>query len=379
MNRLERSMYATMVVFGLACGDSGKSDNGRTGEELDFTAFDEAMNAFLAEHGLEGASAAIVHKERGIVHESGYGAFAADRVYLIASSSKVLSAGVLMRLADQGLVDVDAPISEYLSNWGEHKTDISVASLLSNSSGLVSLTENPLYAPYLCQYLDAGSLLSCAQAIYAADDADTRSTPDTKFAYGGAQWQLAGGVAEAVSGKSWAELIQETYVEPCDTPSLGYANHYGRANSTGEALTYPSFFMGDPGNLDPTDNPNIEGGAYIKAADYGKLLLMHLRGGKCGDNEVLSSASVARMQEDRIAKEYNGSTGSAALAGYGFGWWVDRKQEGLFVDPGAYGAVAWIDLARDYGAFLVVESESETGSLLRLEVQPILEELFDKL
>src|SRR5690606_36892903 len=148
----------------------------------------------------EGASAAIVHKDLGIVHEGGYGAFAADRLYLIASSSKVLSAGVLMRLADEGLLDIDAPISDDLADWGEHKSDISVASLLSNSSRLRSLTEDSLYAPYLCQYLDSGSLLSCAESIYTADDADTRRTPDTMFAYGGAQWQLAGGIAEVVSG-----------------------------------------------------------------------------------------------------------------------------------------------------------------------------------
>lgn len=61
---------------------------------------------------------------------------------LVASSSKVVSVGVLMRLADQGLVDVDATIGNYLSAWGSGKPELEVAQLVSNSSGLVSLTDN---------------------------------------------------------------------------------------------------------------------------------------------------------------------------------------------------------------------------------------------
>ncbi len=56
-----------------------------------------------------------------------------------------------------------------------------------------------------------------------------------------------------------------------------------------------------------TDNPNIEGGGYANVSDYGKLLLMHLRCGLCGEERVLSEDAVARMQEDRLA-EYGGTS-----------------------------------------------------------------------
>ena len=85
---------------------------------------------------------AVVHREWGVVHERGFGAFDRDRLFLIASSSKVLSAGILQRLADQKLLDLDAPIGNVVGGrWGDGKAGLTVAQLLSNSSGLVGLLD----------------------------------------------------------------------------------------------------------------------------------------------------------------------------------------------------------------------------------------------
>jgi CubicO group peptidase (beta-lactamase class C family) len=339
------------------------------GEGLDFSAFDSAVDAFLTENHLAGASAVVVQKDLGIVHERGYGQFAADRLYLIASSSKVMSVGILMRLADEGKLDINAPISNYLSAFGTYKTDISVAQLVSNSSGLVTLADNPLYGPYLCQYLSAGTLTDCAKTIYTADDSADRRPPDTKFDYGGGAWQLAGGIAEVVSGKPWAQLVKEAYVDPCGAPSIAYNNQYQQAYSTGDAgltgaLSYPSFFKASAASLAPTQNPSVEGGAYTTAHDYGKILLMHLREGVCDGGRVLSKASVDLMQQDRIGQVYGGATTDPNFQGYGLGWWVDRQHPGVVADPGAYGAIPWIDVPRKYAVMILLEATSTDGAAL---------------
>jgi CubicO group peptidase (beta-lactamase class C family) len=348
---------------------------------FDFGAFDAVVNAYLTDHGLAGASAVVVHKDHGIVHEMGYGQFAANRLYLIASSSKVMSVGILMRLADEGKLDINAPVSTYLSAFGTYKTDISVAQLVSNSSGLVTLTDNPLYTPYLCQYLNGGTLTDCAKAIYTANDSADRKPPDTAFDYGGGAWQLAGGIAEVVSGKPWAQLVKEAYVDPCGTPSIGYNNQYQRAFTLNDggvtaALSYPPFFQSDAGSLLPTQNPSVEGGAFTTAHDYGKILLMHLRGGVCEGGRVLSQASVDLMQQDRIGKVYGGSTSQPALAGYGLGWWVDRQHPGVVADPGAYGAIPWIDVSRKYAAFILLEASATNGGSLMQLAKPTLDAIF---
>jgi CubicO group peptidase (beta-lactamase class C family) len=369
----------------VACGGSDESDDGdggAAGIALDFGELDDAMNEFLKANSLAGAGVVIVHKDAGVLYETSYGSFEKDRLYLIASSSKVLSVGVLMHLADQGVIDIDKPIGNYLKSWTGNKPELTVAQLLSNSSGLVGLTDNPLYAPYLCQYTEGGTLTACAKSIYDAMDEADRKPPDTEFHYGGGAWQLAGGIAEQVSGKTWAQLIDEIYVKPCGTKSTGYTNQYQRAftggGSTASALMYPTFFMGKVSNLPMSDNPSIEGGAYTSVGDYAKILLMHLRGGTCGDERVLSEQAVARMQEDRIKMAYDGSTIDPTLAGYGLGWWVDRDHPGVVGDAGAYGAMPWLDLPRGYGAFIVLEASATLGSQLRLKTKPILDALIDQ-
>ncbi len=251
------------------------------------------------------------------------------------------------------------------------KSGITVAQLLSNSSGLAGLLDAPLYAPYRCQYGAAGTLAACAATIWTADDADRRLPPDTQFRYGGAQWQLAGAVAEAASGETWAELVRDTYAEPCGMRSLGYGNPFAGGVRGG----YPDWFRGDPANLPATGNPNIEGGAYLDAEDYGTLLLMHLRGGTCGDARALPEAGVERMRTDRIAAAYGGSTGHPTLKGYGLGWWVDRARPGTVASPGFYGAMPWMDDERGWAAAILLEANGAARDQMWAKVWPALERI----
>jgi len=393
-----------LLLLAPLCGGCG-SDNERSGERtsrssFDFRAFDDAMLKFIADHSLRGASAVIVDKDGGLVHTAGYGEFGPERSYLIMSASKILSVGVIMRLVDQGLLDIDAPIGDYVSPWGAGKPELTVAQLVSGSSGLVGVIDKVLYAPYACQASDSVTLANCAKTIYAADDAADRKPPDTEFHYGGGAWQLAGAVAEVVSGKPWAELVQETYAS-CDVPNLGYRNPLlqvtfdsnpdGSVNISG--IHYPASIDGNPETLPVTQNPSIEAGAYAKVADYGKILLMHLRGGTCDRTRVLSEAAVKRMQVDRILT-YGGSTEAQMrislakadastleraldFSGYGLGWWINRAHPGIVLDPGAFGADAWLDVGRGYGAFIAIEGRTVHGAELAQAVKPVADAAFD--
>jgi CubicO group peptidase (beta-lactamase class C family) len=313
----------------------------------DFSAISPIVQSYVDENGLNGAGLVVVDRDDGVVYEDYWGEFDADRISLVASSSKMVTAGVLLRLQDDGLLDIDAPISEYVE-WGSGNPDVTVAQLLSNSSGLIGLLPDPGYAPYVCQFLPAGTLQDCAASIFtgAGDDADVIA-PDTEFRYGGAQWQVAGAVAEAVSGKPWAQLIDEIFVEPCGLEALGFNNHFTVFNS---GFDYPVQFAGDPATLPATENPNMEGGMYVSTGDYAKLLLMHLRGGECDGNPVLSQAALDAMHADRIGEVYDGDALSPTT-GYGMGWWVDRES-GRVRDPGAYGSVPWLDLDNATGEAL---------------------------
>lgn len=359
------------------CADDNTSDNLTS---FDFSEFDAEIEAVLNEAGLDGASVAIVHREEGMIHERAFGTWSVDRQSYIASASKILSAGVLLHLAEEGLLDIDAPISEIIGDWGERDHhDPTLAQILSNSSGMVGLLASPSHPPYLCMISNLTTLGDCGRSIYTSRDERVTIDPDTEYRYGGAAWQLAGAIAEHVSGKTWNTLIDEIYVQPCELGGLTFGNPFTEFTAnlfSSRDQAYP------PGGLalEPSDNPNIEGGAYTTAGDYGRVLLMHLRGGVAPGGRVLTEASVSRMREDRIAS-YGGVASIAGFEygyeGYGLGWWLDRDVPGLACDPGIWGTTPWLDESRGYAGIIMVEGSVDLG-VTRLErVLPLAETAVD--
>ena len=78
--------------------------------EYDFSAVATEVEAFISEKDeVEGVGAIIVQKDKGVIYKKAFGAFADDRDYLIASSSKVITAGIIMTLVDEGKLALETP------------------------------------------------------------------------------------------------------------------------------------------------------------------------------------------------------------------------------------------------------------------------------
>mgnify|MGYP001206832445 CR=1 FL=1 len=339
-----------------------------------FDRVSETIKNFVDQNQLNGAGFVVVDRNRGVIYHNHWGEFSADRISLIASTSKVISAGVLVHLHDKGILDLEAPIGDIIDYAGQ-LSSITPVQLLSGSSGIPGLQpDDPLY---ICMFLPSSSLQQCAAEALSIAASDPRTiAPDTEFRYGGIQLQVAGAVAEVASGKQWADLIDEIYVQPCEMRSLGYTNPWIPL----QALTgdYPNW-SGDLSLLPPTDNPHIGGGGYIATGDYGKLLSMHLNNGKCGHYEVLSQKSVALMQRNRSGEVYG------SPIGYGLGWWTqsrnrygesaNQETQSTFrlTDPGLYGSTAWLQPEDGFGAYLVVESTGSVGQRLANILYPLVE------
>lgn len=361
----EVSIASTTPVEGGPEADSGVPIH-------DFSAVDPLIEEFIDTNGLNGAAFVVVHRDLGIVDERYWGAFDADRVSLIASSSKMVAASVLMALDDAGRLDIDAPIADVLPYAAGHP-EITTAQLLSNSSGLPGLMATKKYPDYLCAFAHEGSLQECAEAILmSADDDGDVVEPDTRFDYGGVQWQIAGAVAEVASGMSWGELVDELLVQPCGLTQFAFNNPFSQFKTAGSS--HPPGFDDNPDVLVATANPNIEGGAHSTTTDYAEVMLMHLRGGVCGDTRVLTQEAVDALHLDRIATAYDGHAGDR-MTGYGMGWWVDRVT-GKISDPGAFGSVPVLDLDDGYGLLLMTESSSGLAVPLARALGPLVDEAF---
>jgi len=343
----------------------------------DFTAADTWLSDFVdAQDLFPGGSMIIVDGDRGVIHKRVFGNQADDSLVLLASTSKVPTVMLLMALHDDDSLDFDVqtPIADYLPWEGVWDSAITTEHLVSNRSGIPGLnnlvTRPADYSPHLCQYLPAGTLMACVETLYTtALPAIPTPAPDTTFDYGGSQWQIAGGVAEVVGGASWSQLWDQYIGEPCGLEVSRWGNN----------LSFAGEWTGDADALQGLDNPNMEGGMMSSLDDYAKLISAHLNDGYCGDNQIMSSDSIAFMREART--ETDGGS-----RGYGMGWWISPPNESgsvyLYVDPGAYGSISWIDTERNYGGAVFFEEYTMTGAStgsrgVSDELIPIIEAAID--
>ena len=367
------SVCALGVLSLVGCSDGGGTPEGQdnwapldyeanpASAKYNFRAVDDAVGDFMDDYPVvEGVTLAVARGGDGQIYEKGYGDFGRDRISMIASTGKVLSAGVILTLVDDGLLELDRPVAEYL-DWGEYHSAVTMRQILSMMSGLP-----PLFSfggacyPVPCECDPATSIQECGRTVF--QDESESIAPGLEFRY--SRWQLAGTVAEVVSKASWAELLRQKLVAPCGLPNTGYRN--------GAFPEYPDAFDGDPAKLAETENPSLGGGAYTTVNDYSKVLLMHLREGLCGQERVLSPDMVQAMQEDLVPEGVAMPDWRPEAVNYGMGWWKYEDEPGLLIDSGAYGARALLHPDEEWGAIMIIETTSDDGHELLERLVPVI-------
>jgi CubicO group peptidase (beta-lactamase class C family) len=274
----------------------------------------------------------------------------------------------MMALNDDDALDydVEATIDNYLP-WDGVYGDRTTVQLVSNTSGIPGINNIAKYGVHLCQFTATTTLEECGQLIYSTELEGTQPA-GSQFDYAGSQWQLAGAVAEQVSNSTWRQAWDEYIGVPCGLEVFQFGNQWSGFAS----------FTGNPDSLIGLDNPSIEGGAISNMQDYAKILLMHLRDGRCGDTQIMSMDSPAFMRIDR-----GGKLGEP----YGMGWWIHIPEDGsepyLYTDPGkAFGAMAWLDTRRMIGGYVAIDDYTGTDpnapiDMVTDEIIPLVEEAVD--
>ncbi len=314
-----------------------------------WSALDQALGSFVP--GEVNGLTFILSKDGQILYEKALGNQSIDSFLPIASSSKVPSAVVILTLVQEGLLDLDKPISTYLQghiNWPSDKASITIRMLLNHTSGLQSY-------PF-CLNRRRETLKECAQEIA---NAPLEFTPGTKFAYGGGSFQVAGYVAEVVSDKSWNDLFHERLAAP-----LGL-----------EKFTYSG------GTLGSDTNPRIAGGASSTAYDYIKILQMILSNRNYNPEVfVLSPEIIKMMSTSQIAglPIVSSPAEDYLLPGYSFGFWISdpsihpASNGPELSNPGALGCTPWVDFDLDYSAVLLIRANTSKGMDIWDTIRPII-------
>ena len=241
----------------------------------------------------------------------------------IASSSKWLSAAMVMTFVDEGKLSLEDTIGKFLPVMTlTGKGHIKIWQCLSHLTGIRSagLRES------LQEMKDIKSMDEAMEKIAALP---MEGEPGKTFHYGNTGLQIAGAVMEKIGGKSFEKLFADRIAKPCEMKNTDFSKG---------PVALPA------------------GGAYSTAEDYMNFLAMILQEGKFRGKQVLSKSSVKKMQQNYTRDATIIYTPAEAGSwGYGFGEWVmeeagERSQ--AVTSPGLFGSFPWVDNEKKYAGFL---------------------------
>jgi CubicO group peptidase (beta-lactamase class C family) len=286
---------------------------------------DTRLDEMVARRALEGA-ALVVDQREGDGHVHVAGTLRLDEPLPLAETSTWLSAAVVLTLVDDGTLELDGPIGPRLPWLDGEVAEITVRQLLSHTSGLPGGLDCLEPTPEAC---DA-----------ALGEVSLVAPPGEAFAVTPLDAHLAARVAEAASGRSWAELVGDRLATPI-------------------GLTATSF-------ADPTTTGGLVGvDGTTTAEDLGRFLAMVRDGGRAGGEEVLSPASVRAMLLDQTVRLDTHTEPWVAETGvptYGLGVWRDRlrgaDEAAVVSAPNRWGLYPFVDDARGAWGIVVVDDQT---------------------
>ena len=247
-------------------------------------------DAFAKAH-FPAMSITIVNKENVLLSKTYGDCKSADTPFLLGSVSKSFTALCIMQLVERGKIDLNAPISTYLSKSNTNNA-ITVRQLLNHTSGLG-------------EHQNLGNYKIVNK--------------QGEHSYANVNYSLLGKIIEVVSELSYEDYISERIFEPLSMSKS--AATYEKAKDNGLIDTYENWFGSNIKTAPKFPKSNdawiSTSAGYLSSstADLGKYLQMYLRGGQ----SIISSDSINKMFYENVEVQAN------IPYKYGMGWTLTNE------------------------------------------------------
>src|SRR5215471_20177945 len=356
MLRLRTCLFVPFVVVALL-GPSGVADQPATPQQFDQVR--ALIRERLAQSQIPSISVAVA-RDGKIIWEEGFGW--ADRekkipanehtMYSLASISKPITMTGLMALVQQGKVDLDRPINDYLRDAKVtarvgNAADATVRRVANHTAGLPAhlqcFYENePFRPPKMSDTISRYGILI--------------TPPGEQFNYSNLGYGILSHLIEQVSGQDFGDFMLKKIFQPLNLPHMSVVSLNVRPENIGQAaLRY-----GDDGQPLPfftSDHPGASD-IYSCVHDLVRFGMVHLKEHLADQKVVLS---------DRFIDEMQKTTVSVDGIRFGAGWMTDDTSTGYQIvnfSGGMPGVRAVMEIIPSKRVVVVVLENSWTRSAL---------------
>ena len=341
-----------MAFFLLAC----RSETQVTFDPVKLAQIDEAIEQAIAEEKTPGGIFWL--EQKGERYVKAYGnmslepkvmATRIDAIYDAASITKIVATTTaMMLLFEQGKIEVDAPVSNYLDGFENGgKENITIKQLMTHTSGLRPVLPNTIEIDGV-----ETDWRGYATAIAIAKSEKMQQEPGTKFVYSDINFILLGEIIQQVSGQQLQDYTREKIFHPLRMKDTGYLPSPILINRIAPTKWVDGKMLRGTANnpiCRKTGGVHGHAGIFTTAADLARFARMILNKGELEGIRLLKPETVELMTSIQTPESMNELRG--------LGWDISTSytnQRGTIFPIGGYGHTGFI------GTSLWIDPFSET-------------------
>jgi CubicO group peptidase (beta-lactamase class C family) len=168
----------------------------------------------------------LVANESGVIHKKGYGYAnfewqipnTPDVRFRLGSITKQFTSMVIMQLVAEGKIKLDEHITTYLTDYRKDTGDrVTIENLLNHTSGIPSYTSAPGFFAN-----ESRDPYTPADFVKKWASEDLEFEPGLKWTYNNSGYFILGAIIEKVTGKTYAQALQERIFDPLGMKASGY-------------------------------------------------------------------------------------------------------------------------------------------------------------
>jgi len=231
-----------------------------------------------------------------------------DTKFRLASVTKQFTAMLIVQLASENKLKLDAPISTYLPDYPKKTGDIiTIHHLLTHTSGIPSYTDFPVFRDMMHDAYRPEEMVK----LFA--DSALQFTPGERYEYSNSGYILLGYIIEKITGKPYEQVLQSKIFTPLKMKNSGYdhndaviknrASGYNRIGTTYQNANYIDMSV-----------PFSAGGIYSTVED------MYL-----WDQALYTEKLLPKKYMDLLFQKYISANGPFY---YGYGWMLGKMPVG---------------------------------------------------
>ncbi|MEO1430148.1 MAG: serine hydrolase domain-containing protein [Cyanobacteria bacterium J06633_8] len=301
--------------------------NSQSSAETAISNLEKQIPNLITSNRIPGISIAMIrdgklfwNKSFGIKHKYNQNPVTNETIFAAASLTKPLFGYAVLKMAERGEIDLDAPLTKY--------------------------TDKPLIDDSRIKLVTARNVLSHTTGFpnwSGSKPVWFKNNPGTKFGYSGEGFLYLQNVVEKITQQPLEEYLQQQILKPwrMNSSSLIWQPEYANIASYGHNR------QGKPKAMSKPKAASSPGSLRTTAQEYAQFLIAMMQPGTINSN-YLTESSLQKMLTPQIKLSYS--------LDWGLGWGLERTNKGNFFWH-------WGDLVT-FKSFIAASKDLKTGIVI---------------